>query len=253
MAYRFAFFALLVLTAVSCSKSNEGDDISVEGDGDDISVEDGIKTIREYGSWALQSYVSDPIEETKEYFIMTHSNHYEAMELTVYCSGSIGIGIALDRKRHGQLLLNYRSSSESSLAYPLRAKWGSGTEKHIDKIWAHCERNTNCQFLSLFPYKNATYTNELLTTNFDKNRLVEVAPSLKEPMTTYDKLMLEVEVIQNGSEHLKHYTFDLDGFDEANDALLAKEGCKPIPPLTAILNFSLHTIGATSWRRAVEQ
>ena len=55
-------------------------------------------------------------------------------------------------------------------------------------------------------------------------------------MTTYDKLMLEVKVIQGGSAYLNHYTFDLDGFAEAHDALLAK-GCKPIPPLTAAEGF----------------
>ena len=59
-------------------------------------------------------------------------------------------------------------------------------------------------------------------------------------MTTYDKLMLEVKVIEGGSGYLEHYIFDLDGFTEAYDALLAK-GCKPIPPLTAVDDFALHT------------
>ena len=248
MACRFAFFALFVLSALSCSSDSSSQESSTEPSGeDDISAEDGIKTVREYGSWALKGYVKDPIEETKTYFIDTHSNRYGALELAVYCSGSIGLGLALDMERRGQLLLNYRSSSESHLAYALRAKWGSGADKHIDKIWAQCERDSDCQkILGLFPYRESSLEERL--TEFEKNKFAKVAPSLKEPMTTYDKLMLEVKVIQGGSGYLKHYTFDLDGFTEAYDALLAK-GCKPIPPLTAIDDFALHTIGAVTSKR----
>ena len=201
------FFGLFVPSVLSCSSDQSFQELqeakSAESNGeDDISVEDGVKTIREYGRWALQGFVDDPIEEKEEYFIMTYSDHYEEMRLVVQCSGFIWIAPNSGKR----LLLNYRGSSESDQTYAFRAKWGSGMEKRIDKIWAFCEQNTDCQVLVLFPSRDSSF---------------------KELMTTYDKLMLEVKVIQGGSEALKHYTFDLDGFTEASDALLAK-GCKPI-------------------------
>lgn len=242
MACRFAFFALFVLSALSCSSDLSSQESSTESNGeDDISAKDGIKTIGEYGKWDLKGYVSDPIEEKKVYFIVTYSNSYGGMELVTYCEGLVSIETPVKKRAEGRPLLNYRSSSESRLAYALRAKWGSGTAKHIDKIWAQCERNSDCQnYLSLFPYRESSLDERL--TEFEKDKFAKVGPSLKEPMTTYDKLMLEVKVIQGGSAYLNHYTFDLDGFVEAHDALLAK-GCKPIPPLTAIDDLVLHTLG----------
>ena len=249
MACRFVFLILLIFSALSCSSEPSSQESSTESSGeDDILVEDGIKTIGEYGRWFLQGFVIDPIEETKMYLIATNSNrYYRALEMAVFCDGSVALGLVKDRERRGQLLLNYRSSSESHLAYALRAKWGSGTAKHIGKIWARCERNRDCQkVLGLFPYRESSLEERL--TEFEKNKFAKVAPSLKEPMTTYDKLMLEVKVIEGSSGYLEHYIFDLDGFTEAYDALLAK-GCEPIPPLTAVDDFALHTIGAVASKR----
>ena len=231
MVCRFALLALFVLSALSCS-------------GDSSSQESST----EYGKWDLKGYVSDPIEEKKVYFIMTYSNFYGGMELIVHCGGFVWIQPTVKKRAEERLLLNYRSSSESHLAYALRAKWGSGTAKHIDKIWAQCERNSDCQnYLNLFPYRESSFDERLI--EFEKNKDAKVVPSLKEPMTTYDQLMLEVQVIQHGSKSLGHYTFDLDGFAEAHDALLAKEGCKPIPPLTAVEDLALHTLGAVASKR----
>lgn len=253
MAYRFAFFALFIFSTLFCSnetssQKSQSSKSAESNEGDDISAGDGIKTIGEYGKWDLNGYVSDPIEEKKVYFIttyskMTYSNFYGDMELIVHCSGFVWIQSAVKKRAEERLLLNYRGSSESHLAYALRVKWGSGMEKRIDKIWAECERNSGCQSLVLYPYKESSLKERLIKSN--ENQFAEVAPSLKEPMTTYDELMLEVKVIQSGSAYLKHFTFDLDGFAEANDALLAK-GCKPIPPLIAVKDLALHTLGAAA-------
>ena len=249
MACRLVFL-FLILAAASCSTSSQEPKSAESGGEEDISAEEGIKIIGEYGRWLLQGYITDPIEETKEYVIMSYSDHLGEMELVVHCQGAVWI--APPRQYGEKPYLNYRGSSNSSLTYVLRVKWGSGAEKRIDKMWAYCDRNSDCQVLRLYPYK-AMDQNELQTAFSDENQLVEVAPSLREPMTTYDKLMLEIKVIQNGSEHLKHYTFDLDGFVEAHDALLAKEGCKPIPPLITSANASFHIIGDADWRKAVRQ
>ncbi len=245
MACRIAFLSLLVLLACSNEESSQNPQDEPSGK-DDVSVEDGIKTIGEYGKWALQGFVDDPIEESVVYLIMTHSDHYRKIELIVDCSGFIWIQPVVKERVERRLLLNYLSSSESHLAYSLRTKWGSGMEKRIDKIWAQCERNTDCQILFIFPYKEGSFEERL--TKFNEDQLAEVAPSLKDPMTTYDTMMLEVKVIQDGSEQLNHYTFDLNGFTEGYDALLAK-GCKPIPPLTALKDLTLHTLGAVSSKR----
>ena len=246
MVRRFVLLALLTLFALSCSGdlSSREPKSAESGEEEDILAGEGAKA---YGRWLLRGYIIDPIEETKNYVITTLSDNL-AMKLVVHCKGLVWITPDWE-----PILLNYRSSSKSNIAYALRVKWGSGTDKRIDKIWAKCERSSNCQqVLGLHPYK-AMDKNELTTAFSDENRLVEVAPSLREPMTTYDKLMLEIEVLQNGSEHLRHYTFDMDGFVEAHDALLAKEGCKPIPPLIAAANASFHLIGDVSWKKAVGQ
>ena len=253
MACRIVFLVLLVLSALSCtdeasSQKSQSSKSTESNEGDDISAEDGIKTIGEYGKWALNGYVSDPIEEKKEYLLttyskMTYSNFYGDIELIILCDGFVVIRPGVTERAEKRLLFNYLGSSESHLAYVLRIKWSSGMEKRIDKIWAECERNSDCQYLVLYPYKESSFKERLTKSN--ENQFAEVAPSLKEPMITYDELMLEVKVIQSGSAYLKHYTFDLDGFAEANDALLAK-GCKPIPSLIAVKDLTLHTLGAVA-------
>lgn len=250
MVFRFVFL-FFVLFALSCSGDSSEPKSTESSEEEDVTVEDIIKTIGEYGRWNLKGFITDPIEETKDYFIITYSDHFGELELIVSCQGYILIKPQI-RRHVKQPYLNYQSSSKSNLAYALRVKWGSGTDKRIDKMWAKCERGTDCQHLSLYPYE-AIKENELLTAFSDENQLVEVAPSLREPMTNYDKLMLGVEIIQNGSEHLRHYTFELEGFAEAHGALLAKEGCKPIPPLTAATNASFHIIGDADWKSAVGQ
>ena len=79
MACRIALFALLVFSALFCSSDSSSQDPETSGE-EDISVEDGIKTIGEYGRWDLKVYITDPIEEEKNYFIKTYSNPYGEIE-----------------------------------------------------------------------------------------------------------------------------------------------------------------------------